>query len=115
MQSTSVSRPHLLEKWRTPPETQGPDDTDGLRDEGGAQRRERTRIVREIGVHLEDVLITPRQGVVEAGPIRRAQALFGSAVQHRHPRWEAVAERFRELASPVWRVVVDDQHVKCAQ
>ena len=82
--------------------------------ERGAQRRERTRIVREIGVHLEDMLITPREGVVEAGPIRRAQALFASAVQHRHPLWEAGGERFRELASAVWRVVVDDQHVKCA-
>ena len=66
-------------------------------------------VVREVTVHLENVIRVPAQDVVEARDVGRTEPLFPSAVEDREP-FPIGGEPVGELPGPVRRVVVDDEH-----
>src|SRR4051794_9940578 len=73
------------------------------------QSREVRGVVGEVRVHLEDVIGAALQGVPEARQVRRPEPLPHRAVQHRHRR-QLDREPVGEVAGPIRRGVVDDQH-----
>ena len=81
----------------------------GSRLAGGEQARHVGRIVREVAVHLEDVLRALDKHVTEAREIRGPEALLLLAVEHRD-EVELLREPVRDLAGAVGRVVVDHEH-----
>ena len=72
------------------------------------QERDLGRVVREVGVHLDDEIRAPGKGVIEPGDVGGAEALLRRSVKH----LDVVTlgrEAVGDLAGAVGRVVVDDE------
>src|SRR6478752_2037978 len=66
--------------------------------------------MREVGVHLEDEIVAPLDGIVETSDIRSPKAQLAGPVHHMNC---VVARRHLvgDLASAIGRVVVDDEDI----
>ena len=73
------------------------------------QRRDVRRVVREVGVHLDDELGAAGERVLEPGGVGAAEAVLLGAVEDLD-RVELGGEPVGDLAGPVGRGVVDDEH-----
>jgi hypothetical protein len=71
------------------------------------------RVVREVGVHHDHVLGAARGGVLEAGQVRRPEAVLALAVQHLDAV-ELGREPVGHRARAVGRRVVHDQQAPVA-
>ena len=69
------------------------------------------RVVGEVGVHLEHVLVVALQRPLEPGDVGRAKAHLARAMEDVDSGVGA-RELIGDHAGPVGRVVVDDQHVE---
>ena len=79
---------------------------------GGVEAEEVVRIVREIGIHLEDVVIAVVQGPFESGQIGRAQSLFPAPFKQVQPLRELRLKPFDDDGRPVGGTVVDDEDLE---
>ena len=79
---------------------------------GGEQAREVRRVVREVGVHLEDVAGAGRERAREARQVGRAEALAHGPVQHLDLARVRRGQLVGDGAGAVGGVVVDDEHPK---
>ena len=79
---------------------------------GGVEAEEVVRIVREIGIHLEDVVIAVVQGPFEAGQVGRAQPLLPTPFKQVQPLREFRLQPFHDAGRPVGRAVVDDEDLE---
>ena len=69
-------------------------------------------IVREVGVHLEDVLVIALERPAEAGDVGGAQAHLPAPAGGGERASSAAMMLVDDLPRPVRRAVVDDQHVE---
>ena len=76
--------------------------------------RDVLRLMGKIGVHLDQNIRAQRQSPSEAVSIRRPQALFFRAVQHKNFSLKSILPRqvFGNVASAVGRIVIHNQHMK---
>ena len=75
-----------------------------------AQAHQVRRVVREVGVHLEHVVVVARERPGKALEVGGAQAALARAMQDAYAAWEFLRQPLRDLAGAVWRVVVHHQH-----
>ena len=66
-----------------------------------AQGRQATGVVREVGVHREDLLVALGQGVVESHEVGGTQAQLAGSVQHAHPARETLCEPLCHFSGPI--------------
>ena len=76
------------------------------------QGRDHLRVVRQIGVHLDEDVVAPVEPPGESGPVGGAQARGLGAAQHADAA-ELTCERFGEIGGAVGAGVVDDEDVGC--
>ena len=69
-------------------------------------------IVREVGIHLENILIVAFQGPLETCDICRAQSQFSSPLNHEKTVSELVHQRLHDVGSAIWAIVVDNQDIE---
>src|SRR5260221_2501780 len=74
--------------------------------------RQIARIVRKVGIHLEDQIVAVRDGILEAFDVGGAEAELAGTMQHVY-LWLPRTERVDDLSGAVWRVIVYDQQVGC--
>src|SRR5215217_1962478 len=67
--------------------------------------------MRKICIHLNHVVIAPRQSILEAIQVGGAKPLLASALQHLHSGG-LLCESLDQLSSAVWRAIVDDQNIQ---
>ena len=68
----------------------------------------------EVGVHLEDVVVALREGILEAGEVGGAEPQLARTVQDVDPAGARALQLVGDLPGPIRRVVVDDQHGEIA-
>ncbi len=76
--------------------------------DAGDHRRDLGGIVREVGIHRHDRLVSVGEGDGEAVAVRGPEALLAGTMEHRDPA-ELAGHALGELAGSVRAVVVDDQ------
>ena len=70
------------------------------------------RIVGEVGIHLEDILIVALQGPLEAGDVSRAKTQLACPLYHEQAVTKLRHERFHDVGGAVGAVVVDNQNIE---
>ena len=84
-------------------------------DDGRDERRQRRRVVRPVGVHLDDDPGAAGERDAEPVEVRPAEALLGRAVADADPRRRPPARPSASVAGPVGRAVVDDEQRRAGQ
>ncbi len=87
------------------------DDQIGAPFEGGQEVRQVARVVREVGVHLEDQVVVPLEGPAEAIEIGAPEAELARPVHHVDP-FVPLGDAVGEGAGAVRGGVVDHQDVR---
>src|SRR4030081_3438453 len=87
-----------------------PDDDVVLGVERALELDEVANVVREVGVHLEEALVTIDKALPERIDVRRTQAELAWPMHHANVR-VGLGERVGQLPRSVRRIVVDDEKV----
>ena len=72
------------------------------------------RVMAEVGVHLEDIVVAVLQSPFETGDVCCSKSLFASALDDEEPSGELLChETLNNIASAVRASVVDNEYVEC--
>ena len=69
-------------------------------------------IVREVGIHFEDILIVAFQGPLEARDVGCAQSQFSSPLNHEKTVSELIHQRLHDVSGAVRAIIVYNQDIK---